>query len=58
MFKVDVPRPDEVRVEAGETVLRRTDNNIREVHVRDRQGLYGGGDWTVRPARERLTDHD
>ena len=31
----DVPGHDEVRVEAGETVLRRTDCNIRELQFRD-----------------------
>ena len=58
LFKVDVPGHDDVRVEAGETVLRRTDSNVGELQFRDWQSLYGGGDWTVRPAREGLMDQD
>ena len=58
MFKVDVPGHDEVRVEAGETVLRRTDSNVGELQFRDWQGLYSGGDWTVGPVGKRLMDQD
>ena len=58
MFKVDVPGHDQVRVEAGETVLGRTDSNVGEFKFRDWQGLYRGGYWTVRPARERLVNQD
>ena len=54
----DVPGHDEVRVEAGETVLRRTDSNVGELQFRDWQSLYGGGYWTIRPAREGLMDQD
>ena len=52
LVEVDVPGPDEVGVEAGEAVPGRTDGHVGEVDLRDGQGLYGGGDWTVRPAGE------
>ena len=56
LVKAHVPGPDEVRVEAGEAVPGRTDRHIGEVNLSDRQGLDGGGDGTVGPAREGLVD--
>ena len=58
LVEVDVSGPDEVRVEACETVPGRTDCHVGEVNLRDGPGLYGGGDGTVGPAREGLVDHD
>ena len=58
LIKGDVPGADEVRDEADETVPRRTDRHIWEVNLSDGQGLDGGGDGTVGPAREGLVDHD
>ena len=54
----NVPGSEEVRVEAGETVPGRTDGHVGEVNLSDGPGLYGGGDWTVCPAREGLLDQD
>ena len=48
----DVPGHDEVRVEAGETVPRRTDCYVREGKLGYGQRLDGGGDWTAGPAGE------
>ena len=48
----DVPGPEEVRVEAGETVPGRTDGHVGEVQVRDGESLDGGGDRTAGPAGE------
>ena len=58
LIKGDVPGADEVRDEADETVPRRTDRHIWEVNLSDGQGLDGGGDGTVGPAREGLLDQD
>ena len=58
LIKGDVPGPDEVRDEAGETVPGRTDRHIGEVNLSDGQGLDGGGDGTFGPAREGLLDQD
>ena len=58
LTKGDVPGPDEVRDEAGETVPGRTDGHIGEVNLSDGPGLDGGGDWTVGPARKGLLDQD
>ena len=53
------PKPtNEVRDEAGETVPGRTDGHVWEVDLSDWESLDGGGDWTVRPAREGLLDQD
>ena len=56
LVEAHVPGSDEVRVEAGETVPGRTDCHIGEVNLSDGQGLDGGGDGTVGPAREGLLD--
>ena len=58
LIEGDVPGPDEVRVEAGETVPGRTDRHIGEVNLSDGPGLDGGGDGTGGPAREGLLDQD
>ena len=52
----DVPGPEDVRVEAGETVPGRTDGHVGEVQVRDGESLDGGGDRTAGPAGEGLLD--
>ena len=58
LTKRHVSGPQEVRDEAGETVLGRTDSHVGEVQVRDGEGLDGGGDGTAGPAREGLMDQD
>ena len=57
LIKDHLPGHDEVRDEAGETVLGRTDGHVGEVNVSDGEGLDGGGDRTDCPAREGLLDH-
>ena len=54
----NVPGPDEVGIEAGETVPGGADRHIGEIHHRDRQGVDGGRDGTCGPAREGLLDQD
>ena len=48
----------EVVVEVGETLPGGTNSHQREGGVSDGQSLYGGGDGTAGPARERLVDQD
>ena len=47
-----------IKVEVGEGISGRTDGHVGELQFRDWQSLYGGGYWTIRPAREGLMDQD
>ena len=62
MCSVHVCYSETLELEVGEledkTVPGRTDRHIWEVNLSDGQGLDGGGDGTVCPAREGLVDHD